>query len=290
MRLGAHERTGGGGKFFVIKHHCICEESKTERPGFEPREVTNPRNSEQLTRYIKPYGSLIGYITDIEYRDTGDRYDQQYVDWRIFLNLGDETAVLTIPFHSRHASRFMLLAENIDFSRPVEFRAWHDVKNDNTAFFVGQFENEDDDKSVSVPQKYRKGEMGDCPEGEKRLGGKWDFGAQNAYLYDRMMNVVIPSIRAIQGNGNGTAPPQAPAAPPASQSSQSRDELIDKISGICRELNIAKDEITWGKATLAHFVNETYSVEDGLDSLSVDYLSKFAELLEKRLKDLDVPF
>lgn len=288
MRLGAHERTGGGGKFFVIKHHCICEESKTQKPGFEPREVLNPQNNEQLVRYIKPYGSLIGFITDIEYRDTGDRYDQQYVDWRIHLNLGDSTGVLTFPFHSRHSSRFMKLAENIDYTRPVEFRAWKDNEG-GTAFFVGQFENEDDEKSVSVPQKYRQGEMGDCPEGEKRLGGKWDFGAQNDFLYHRMVEVVIPSVKAIQGNGNGAAPPQQPdaAIPPTSQS---RDELIDKISGLCRELNVAKDEITWGKATLAHFVNETYSVDDGLNSLSPEYLSKLADLLDKRLKDLDVPF
>ena len=65
MKLGAHEKQGGGGTFFVIKHNCICEESKTERSGFEPREVTNPQNNERLIRYIKPYGSLIGFITSL---------------------------------------------------------------------------------------------------------------------------------------------------------------------------------------------------------------------------------
>lgn len=286
MRLGAHERTGGGGKFYVIKHHCICEESKTAKPGYEPRDVLNPQTNEQLIRYIKPYGSLIGFITDIEYRDTEDRYDQQYVDWRVHLNLGDETGVLNIPFHSRHSTRFMMLAENIDFTRPVEFRAWKDNEG-GTAFYVGQFENDDDEKSVKVEQKYRRGEMGDCPEGEKVLGGKWNFDDQNKFLYGRMMDVVIPSLKAIQGNGH--VPAAAPAlALPAS--GLTREEWIDKISGLCRDLNNAGDTIKWAKATLNSFVNETYQVSEGMDSMTLETLPLLANLLEQRLKDLDVPF
>lgn len=284
MRLGAHEKTGGGGKFFVIKHHCICEESKIAKPGFEPRDVLNPQTNEQLIRYIKPYGSLVGYITDIEYRDTEDRYDQQYVDWRIHLNLGEESGVLNIPFHSRHSSRFMMLAENIDYSRPVEFRAWKDGEG-GTAFYVGQFQNEEDEKSVKVDQKYKKDDMGDCPQGEKVLGGKWNFDDQNKFLYGRMMDVVIPSIKAIQSNGHAPAGIEPPPT-----SGLTRDEWIDKINGICRDLNAAGDEIKWAKASLNNFINETYDVSEGLESLTLATLPLLANLLEERLKNLDVPF
>ena len=47
---------------------------------------------------------------------------------------------LSISLNSQIASRFMKTAENIDWSKPVEFRAWHDKQTDppKTAFFIGQ--------------------------------------------------------------------------------------------------------------------------------------------------------
>src|SRR5688572_20532600 len=104
MRLGLQEKTGGGKVFLVIKHDTICQESKTAIPGFEPVQVTNPQTEEQSTKYIKRYGSVVAFITKVEWRDTGDRYDQQYTSWRIHLDMGEDNpaAVLEIPFQSRH--------------------------------------------------------------------------------------------------------------------------------------------------------------------------------------------
>lgn len=196
---GFQERSTGNGKFFVIKHNTICEESAKEKPGFEPVEVMNPQTKEVSIRFIKRYAALEAMVTRIEWRDTGDQYDQRYTSWKIHLDADGDKGVLEIPFQSRASSRLMKLAENIDFTRPVEFRAWRDAKTESTAFFVGQREDEDDEKSISVPQKYTRENPGDCPEPVKRLGGKWSFDDQMEFLHERMMSVVIPRIAAAQG-------------------------------------------------------------------------------------------
>jgi hypothetical protein len=193
---GFQERTESNGRFFVIKHNSICEESSKERPGFVPVEVMNPSTKEIVIKFIKRYQTVEAMVTKIEWRDTEDKYDQRYMSWKIYLDANGEKGVLELPFQSRVSSRFMKLAENIDFLRPVEFRAWLDPKTDSTAFFVGQRENEEDEKSVSVPQKYTRQNPGECPEPIQRLGGKWNFDDQMEFLQERMVNVVIPRVAA----------------------------------------------------------------------------------------------
>lgn len=193
---GFQERSENTGKFFLIKHNTICEESSKEKSGFRPVEVMNPQTKEVSIKFIKPYGALEAMVTRIEWRDTEDKYEQRYMSWKIHLDTGSEKGVLELPFQSRVSSRFMKLAENIDFSRPVEFRAWRDQKTESTAFFVGQRENEEDEKSISVPQMYTKDDPGECPPPVQRLGGKWNFDDQMEFLHERMIHVVIPRVEA----------------------------------------------------------------------------------------------
>jgi hypothetical protein len=196
---GLQEKSDDGGIFLVIKHGSVCEESKKEREGFNPITVVNPRTNESSVKYIKRYKGVEAMIKKIEWRDTGDQFDQRYMSWKIYMDANGTPCVLEIPFESRVSTRFMKLAENIDFSKPVEFRAWHDAKQDNTAFYVGQ-------GGVSVPQKYTKENPGDCPPPVQRFN-KWNFDDQVEFLHQRMLNVVIPAVQAVAGiaetNGNG---------------------------------------------------------------------------------------
>lgn len=293
MKLGLQEKSGGNKVFLVIKHDTLCQESKVERPGFEPVEVTNPQTEERSTKYIKRYGSVAAFITKIEWRDTGEQFDQRYTSWRIHLDMGDDAprAVLEIPFQSRHSSRFMKLAENIDFKRPVEFRAWYDAKGKSTAFFVGQWENENDEKSASVPQKYTRENPNGCPEPVERLGGKWNFDDQTEFLHARMMDVVIPAVEAAQAGREFQKPDEQTMETTAVPSeAPSRESLVKDVLSLCATLNEASDSIKWASPSLKIFVNDTYSVQDGLESLSTEYMGKLKALLAKRLNDLEVPF
>lgn len=193
----------------TVKYGSICEISKQPREGFEEIKVPDVSTGEELTKHIRRYDTVEAMITDIEWRDTGKQYAVRFMSWRIHLrNAQGDPAVLELPFKSNASDRFMKLAENIDYARPVEFRAWKDTKGDKdkTAFYVGQRVNEADEKSVAVPQKYRRGDMGDCPEGVEELG-EWNFVAQRKFLHGQMINVIIPKVKATvemnQQNGAG---------------------------------------------------------------------------------------
>lgn len=275
---GLQERTGGNGIFLAIKHHDIVQESKRERDGFEPINITL-RSGEVITKYIKRYSGVEAMITKIEWydREYGGRH---YKGWKIYLDADGTPCVLDLDFNSRHATRFMKLAENLDFSKPVQFSAWHDTKDDVTAFNVKQ-------DGASVRQKYTMDNPGACPPPKERMGGKLDFGDQEDFLFNQMMRVVIPQLNALTGS-NGHQP-QEPRVE-EKQTAPDRDSLTAEIKVLCQELNIAGDTRKWGPVSLTNFINETYQVEDGMDSLSTPFMVELKALLNKRLLELEIPF
>jgi hypothetical protein len=186
---GLQEQTQAGTIFLKIKHSSICEESKQELPGFEPVEVTNPRTGENLTKFVKRYKGVEALVCKVEW------YEREYegtpfMGWNLHLDAAGVPCVLDLPLKSRVTSRFMKLAENIDFTRPVEFSAWHDKKSDSTAFNVRQ-------DGESVPQKYTREDPGDCPPPvQSKVTKKWNFEEQTEYLVGVMNDVIIPAVEA----------------------------------------------------------------------------------------------
>lgn len=210
---GFQEQTKGEGNFFVIKHNFIVQESKTERQGFEAIKVRNPRTDTEITKYIKRYKGIEALIKKIEWYDTAQKYDQRYMGWKIHLDTGVKKGVLDIPFDSRPCSRFMKLAENLDFTQPVEFSAWRSP-DDTTAFAVKQ-------NDQSVFQKYTRENPGELPPPVQNFKGKWNYDDQMEFLRKRMIEVVIPAVDAAQGKHpvTETAPDESESHddPPANQ-------------------------------------------------------------------------
>lgn len=178
-----------GTVYLVVKYHCICEVSKRPREGFDPITVPDMSTGEEITKYIRRY-DLEGMVKGIEWRDTKQQYETRFRSWRILVDAAGTPVVLEIPWGSNPSDRFMKTAENIDFSKPVEFRVWKDSKGkiDKTAFAIFQ-------DGANVPAKYRRDEMGDCPEATEEVDG-WDFGPQLRYLHGQIINVVIPRVHA----------------------------------------------------------------------------------------------
>lgn len=216
---GLVEKTETRAVFLQVKHGSLCQESKVPREGFEPIEVQNPRTYETFTKYVKRYSAVEAFIDKIEWKDTGDKYETQFMSWLIYLNADESKCVLELPFNSRPSTRFMKLAENIDFTKPVEFRVWHDTREDKTAFFVGQGQDASG-KSTAVPQKYTRDQPGNCPEPTKNRLGKWNYDAQTEFLHEQMMNVVRPKVEAalakreFQSPQNNEEPPPFDASEP----------------------------------------------------------------------------
>ena len=196
--MALEEYGEGNGIYLRIKHGCICQESKTEREGYKKVEGTL-KDGTPWKKWIRPYKAVSGYVDKIE------RYDREFEGrkfrgWNITINDGDNEYFLDIPFDSKVNSRWMKLAESIDYNKLVRFSAWTDRKTDSTALNVQQ-------DGVSVPQKYTREEPNGLPEPIQRASGKWDYGAQEDFLVDRLVRFVIPNVETLAAKRNGVDKP-----------------------------------------------------------------------------------
>lgn len=183
--MGLEEYDNSGGLFLKIRREGICLESKTEREGYRKIEGKLADGTE-FKKWIKPFKAVSGYVTKIEWYDR-EYNGRKFRGWNLHIDADGVPCNLDIPFASRVNSRFMKLAENIDFRKPVRFSAWHDRKTDSTAFNVQQ-------DGVTVPQAYTRENPGNCPEPIQRRNGEWDYGDQEDFLCERMINTVIPTV------------------------------------------------------------------------------------------------
>lgn len=203
---GLQEKTDDG-IFLVVKHGGIVQESKHPREGFAPIDVVNVRSGETTTKYIKRYKGVEALVKKIEWYDR-EFEDTRFMGWKLVLDANGIACTLDLPFESRVGSRFMKLAENIDYSQPVEFSAWKGP-DDKTAFSVKQ-------GGANVPQRYTREEPGDCPAPTQGFNKKWNFDAQKEFLHERMTTVVLPMVQAANAhtqtdiaamNDGGDGPP-----------------------------------------------------------------------------------
>lgn len=121
----------------------------------------------------------------------------------------------------------MKLAENINYSEPVEFSAWKG-QDDKTAFSVKQ-------GGENVPQKYTRDDPGDCPPPVQGFNKKWNFDAQKEYLHERMVNVVIPKVKAVNGNDEHQEEQNEDVAPTNGNSEVSKDQLLKNVKDYLKE-------------------------------------------------------
>lgn len=193
--MSLEEYDNSGKKFLHLKYGHLCEVSKSEIDGWT-RFDGSTKDGTKFTKWYKAYRAVSGYVTKIE------KYEKEFGNgWNVSIDADGVKCNLDIPFASRANGRFLKLAENIDWSKPVRFSAWQDKKTDTLAFNVQQ-------DGVTVPQKYTRETPHDCPEPVQRASGKWDYGAQEDFLVDRMMNVVIPAVNAANLNARLESEPQ----------------------------------------------------------------------------------
>lgn len=224
MVKGLQKKADSGVIFLTVKYNSLVRESKGPREGFEEIEVENPRTREKVKKYIERFSAVEGAVTKVEWYDTEQRYENRYQGWKIHIDANEDAVVLDLPFSSIPASRFMKLAENIDWTKPVEFRAWKDVKRDATAFWVGQ-------NNESVPQKYTADHPGECPPPVQNARGKWNYDAQMDWLFERMKDVVIPAVEAANAwRADGKPPEEAAGSKPPAEDTFDFNELRERAA------------------------------------------------------------
>lgn len=189
---------GGNGTWLKLKHGFLCQESKTEKPGW--KKIEGDFDGEHYVKWIRPYKGVSGYIDKI------DRYEREFGGrkirgWNITITDGDGRYILDIPFASiKLNSRWMKLAENIDYRKPVRISAWADKQNQGAMAINVQQDG------VKVDQKYTREEPGGMPEPVHRLSGGWDYSEQEDFLIDRIIRFVIPNVELIAAERNSREP------------------------------------------------------------------------------------
>lgn len=269
---GLQEKTDGG-IFLHIKHGTICEESKTPREKFVAIEVTNPRSGQTSTKYIKPYKLVEAMIRRIEWYER--EYDgTPFMGWKLVLDADGVVCTLDLPLQSQTATRFMKLAENLDFTKPVEFSAWK-TPEDKTALSVKQ-------EGVNVPQKYTKDNPGDCPPPVQGFGKKWNYDAQTQFLHEKMTQVVIPKLNALRGTEV-----EEPVTATPLQPDDDGSDITDPFSAIQRSVKaLAGEKVVDGKS-------EEQLLQEYFGTINWDEIQKLPEgLLRAQAVKLDnlIPF
>jgi hypothetical protein len=187
-----HEQRQNDGLFLSVKHGGLCLESKEPKEGYEL--VEGEVNGDPYSKYIKKFAGLDGVITKVEwYERTGD-----YGTFRgLKLTVKDrgEHYLLDLPFEKRPYDYFTKVAENIDYSKPVEIAAWPDRKGGSVGKIPTAFAIKQDGKFVQW--KYTREDMGECPPAKQLRTGKWSFDDQREWLLERILTVVVPHVEAI---------------------------------------------------------------------------------------------
>lgn len=183
-----HEQRNTNGLFLSVKRGALCLESKEPKEGFEL--VEGEVDGVQYAKYVKKFAGLDGRITKVEwYEREGDFGTMRGL--KLHIKDGGEHYFLDLPFEKRPYDYFTKVAENIDYTKPVEIVAWQDKKDHRvTAFAIKQ-----DGKFVQW--KYTRDDMGECPEAKQLRTGKWSFDEQREWLLERIINVVIPHVDAL---------------------------------------------------------------------------------------------
>jgi hypothetical protein len=210
MGLNKNNGNGGASNIIHIKRGALCLESSEEREGFE--HIKDEVDGVPFEKWVQKFGSLDNsMITDIKWYDTEDQYDTRFQGLKIHIHTTDtdEDFLLDLPFAGKAYDAFTKLAENIDFTKPVEFLAYPDKENPkSTVFNVKQ-------DGQQVRQKYTKAYVESgvsaCPPAvQNKRTEKWNFDEQREWLLDNLLEKIVPTIPK-------QAAVEAPAEPKSSQ-------------------------------------------------------------------------
>lgn len=205
--------------FLVVKHNCICQESKEPREGWRETPVYNPSTEETQIKWIRPYDRVSGHIDKIEWYSRDDeKSGKTFMGYSIHITDGDEAAVLDLPFGSTAYRVFSKIAENINYGEPVEFAAWRDRKTDKLAFGAKQGD-------TWIKHRYTAANPGECPEPTQNpITKKWDFSAQELWLKERIDTLVAPIVDEWAAYRNANKPQPAPQPEPEPEAPPARVE------------------------------------------------------------------
>lgn len=182
-------------KYLSIFQGYLTESTKTEREGFKRVETENPSTKETVVKFIKQYKALTAKIVSIEYNKVAVN-GTTLTSWNLYLTDREDGEInyrLQLSANQNAAQRFLKMADNIDFSEPIEISAWLAVEEGKkkTAFVIKQ-------NGQNVPQYWTKDNL-PAPKQNPRTD-KWDYSEQEDFLFTHMMDKIIPALHEMTLN------------------------------------------------------------------------------------------
>lgn len=217
--MALHEKSKSQGTFFSLKHGGFALEADGPTEGYTEMDVNNPSTGQMVKKWIKKYESIEGRISKLEWYNR-EHGGNRYMGLKIIIRDVGESYSIDLVYGKRHWNYFMRVMDNIDYTQPVELIAYpkkDDQQRPYTEFAIKQ-------NGKWVEQSYTRKDPGECPPAVQDQMGKWDSRDRQAWLYDRLTNVIIPYVTELNDTGDADEPvyddesPEAPAftgsAPP----------------------------------------------------------------------------
>ncbi len=196
--MGLTKRESGNRIYLEVKFYSLWRGIKKKVAGCEEIETTNPKTGAKVVKWGYSFNDVKGRVTKLEKYDTGTQYATRYFGFKLHMVDGPETFVLDMPYKSQILKRFLRLAHNIDWAKPLSITVFKGKKKDGdrkgNSEETGVWFRQDD---VTVPTYYTK----DAPHGmpiakQDPNTLEWDFRAQQSWLVDKLKTETIPAIEA----------------------------------------------------------------------------------------------
>jgi hypothetical protein len=191
--------------YLEIKHYCLWQALKKHVNGCETLDVTNPTNGQTVTKFGYRYDTVTGHAVKMVKYDTERKYSKRYFGFKLHIADGGDRFVLDLPYNSQGLRRFLRVARNIDWNRPLSITVFKGKKSERgggeeTGIWFQQ-------GGSTVKPYYTKEQPHGMPEAiYDDAEQKWDFRSQHRWLVERLKEETIPDIEEAAAHAAPPAP------------------------------------------------------------------------------------
>jgi len=194
--MGLTKQAASKAIYLAIKDYSIWQELKQRVDGCEEITVTNPKTKEVLTKYGYHFRDLEGYVVKLEKYDRKDeKSGSRYFGFKMHMVEGADTFILDMPYHSMILRRFLRIAPNVDWARPLSLTVFRGKKKGQGSEETGIWFRQ---AGATVKSFYTREQPNGMPAAKQDPHTQeWDFKAQHSWLVDQLIHHTAPEILAI---------------------------------------------------------------------------------------------
>lgn len=190
--MGLTKQTESKAVFLAVKHFCLWQETKTALAGTVAETVTNPETDEVLTKHGFKWEKVEGRAIKLE-QYSREHGKKRYTGFKLHLQDGADLFVLDMPYQSTFLRKFLKLAPNVDWTKPLMLSVFKGKDKDGKPETAMWFQQGGD----TVKHYFTKDNPRGMPEAtQDPVSREWDFKPQQRWLVEHMINNAVPAIAA----------------------------------------------------------------------------------------------